>query len=148
MKKIISLIKACMTSDMGIFKINLRHRSKMSKILIIVFLCFALMTGIGSYVCAVLEQLKPFNMQYVCLSIFVLFISFMTLIEGIYKSGNLLYNCKDDQLLFSLPIDKKAILYNKEGNSAESKKYAQEIENDYPNTMFYNDVTKKIIYGN
>ena len=41
-----------------------------------------------------------------------------------------------------------AILYNKEGNSAESKKYAQEIENDYPNTMFYNDVTKKIIYGN
>ena len=40
-----------------------------------------------------------------------------------------------------------AILYNKEGNSAESKKYAQEIENDYPNTMFYNDVTKKIIYG-
>ena len=41
-----------------------------------------------------------------------------------------------------------AILYDKEGNSAESKKYAQEIENDYPNTMFYNDVTKKIIYGN
>lgn len=40
-----------------------------------------------------------------------------------------------------------AILYDKEGNSAESKKYAQEIENDYPNTMFYNDVTKKIIYG-
>ena len=111
MKKIISLIKACMTSGMSIFKVNLKNKSKMSKILIIVFLCFALMTGIGSYVCAVLEQLKPFNMQYVCLSIFVLFISFMTLIEGIYKSGNLLYNCKDDQLLFSLPIDKKAILF-------------------------------------
>lgn len=111
MKKIISLIKASMTSGMSIFKVNLKNKSKTSKILIIVFLCFALMTGIGSYVCAVLEQLKPFNMQYVCLSIFVLFISFMTLIEGIYKSGNLLYNCKDDQLLFSLPIDKKAILF-------------------------------------
>lgn len=40
-----------------------------------------------------------------------------------------------------------AILYDKEGNSAEAKKYAQEIEDNYPNTMFYNDVTKKIIYG-
>ncbi|WP_300258276.1 tetratricopeptide repeat protein [Clostridium sp.] len=54
-------------------------------------------------------------------------------------SDDLMYT---PQCLYNL-----AILYNKEGNNAESKKYAQEIENDYPNTMFYNDVTKKIIYG-
>ncbi|MGG5461701.1 tetratricopeptide repeat protein [Clostridium sp. B9] len=40
-----------------------------------------------------------------------------------------------------------AVLYNEEGNKAEAKKYAQEIEDNYPNSMFYNDVTKNIIYG-
>lgn len=40
-----------------------------------------------------------------------------------------------------------ATIYDKEGNKAEAKKYAQQIEDSYPNSMFYNDVTKKIIYG-
>lgn len=40
-----------------------------------------------------------------------------------------------------------AVIYNKEGKKAEAKKYAQEIEDNYPNSMFYNDVTKNIIYS-
>ncbi len=111
MKKIISLIKACMTSEMSLFKINLKHKSRISKIMIILFLCFAFMSMTASYSSMMLEKLAPFDMQYVVLSLFVFVISIFTFIEGIYKSGSLLFNCKDDQLLLSLPIKKSTVLF-------------------------------------
>lgn len=42
---------------------------------------------------------------------FVIITSALTLIEGIYKSGNLLFNCKDDNLLLSLPIKRGTVLF-------------------------------------
>ena len=35
----------------------------------------------------------------------------MTIIEGVYKTGPMLFNCKDDQLLLSLPIKKQTVLF-------------------------------------
>ena len=111
MKQLISLIKACMTSDMSLFKINMKNKSKISKIMIIAFLCIAFMGMTASYASMMLEKLAPFNMQHITLSLFVFVVSIFTLIEGIYKSGSLLFNCKDDQLLFSLPIKKSTVLF-------------------------------------
>ena len=33
----------------------------------------------------------------------------MTIIEGVYKAGPLLFNCRDDQLLLSLPIKRRTV---------------------------------------
>jgi ABC-2 type transport system permease protein len=37
----------------------------------------------------------------------------MTIVEGIYKTSSLLFNCKDDQLLLSLPISRRAVLFTR-----------------------------------
>ena len=57
------------------------------------------------------EKLAPMHIQYVLLALFAFVISIMTLIEGIYKTSSLIFNCKDDQLLLSLPIKKRTVLF-------------------------------------
>ena len=58
-----------------------------------------------------MEPLKGTGLEFVLLTLFILFTSIMTLIEGIYKSGNLLFNCKDDNLLLALPLKKSTVLF-------------------------------------
>ena len=41
----------------------------------------------------------------------ILATSFFIIIEGVYKSGPLLFNCKDDQLLLSLPIKRSTVFF-------------------------------------
>ena len=111
MKKLISLIKATMTSDMNIFKISQKKDNKKNSksTLIIITLLFMSVTWIYSN--AIFEKLEPLKMPTIVLSLFAFIISFLTLIEGIYKTGSLLFNCKDDQLLLSLPIKKQTVLF-------------------------------------
>ena len=110
MKKLISLIKACMSSDMNLFKISSKKKGKSSTIIPVVIALY-LMFMLWSNANIVFEKLSPMNMQSVLLSISVLSISFLTIIEGIYKSGTLMFNCKDDDLLLSLPIKRKTVLF-------------------------------------
>lgn len=111
MKKIYSLIKASMTSDMSIFKIKTKKNSKLSSILIPLFLAFYFMFMIWAGANGMFEKLAPMHIQYVLLALFAFVISIMTLIEGIYKTSSLIFNCKDDQLLLSLPIKKRTVLF-------------------------------------
>ena len=110
MKKIYSLIKASMTSDMSLFKIKQKKNSK-SKTFIPLFIALYLMFMIWGSANSFFEKIKPFNMQHIMLSLFVFGISVTTFIEGIYKTGSLIFNCKDDQLLLSLPIKRRTILF-------------------------------------
>lgn len=109
MKKIVSLIKATMTSGMSLFKI--KTKNKRSQILVPLFIAGYLMFMVWGYANTMFEKLYPMHMQYLLLSMYVLSVSIMTFVEGIYKSGSLMYNCKDDDLLFSLPIPKRTILF-------------------------------------
>ena len=111
MKKIISLIRASMTEDMNLFKVNTKKKSVFSKYLIPLFLVLTIMGVMYSYSELIIKELTKVNMEFVLLTIFILFTSIMTIIEGIYKSGNLLFNCKDDNLLLSLPIKKSTVLF-------------------------------------
>ena len=110
MKKLYSLIKACMTNDMSLFKIKTKKNSK-SAVLIPLFIALYLMFMIWGSANSVFEKLETTNLQYVILSFFVFGISIMTFIEGIYKSGPLIFNCKDDQLLLSLPIKRRIVFF-------------------------------------
>ncbi len=110
MKKLYSLIRACMTSDMSLFRFKTNKNNKLS-ILLPLFISGYLMYMIWDLSNSLFEKLSPLNLSYLLLSLFVLSISIMTFIEGIYKSGPLVFNCKDDQLLLSLPIKRSTVLF-------------------------------------
>ena len=111
MKRYLSLLKACMTDGMNIFKVSVKRNNKTTKILLPIILAVVIMSLMSTYSTSIIDVLTPIKMEHVLLTLFVLFTSIMTLIEGIYKSGSLLFNCTDDNLLFSLPIKRSTVLF-------------------------------------
>ena len=111
MKKLISLIRACMTSDMKLFKIKTKNNSKLQAVLLPAIIALYLMFMIWGMANTMFEKLAPTHIQYILLSLFAFIFSLMTIMEGIYKTGSLIFNCKDDQLLLSLPIKKRTVLF-------------------------------------
>ena len=109
MKKIYSLIKATFTSDMNLFKI--KSNNKKSGNLLLIILALFLGFSIYGYADAFFELTAEKHMQSVVIAFFVVITAVMTIIEGIYKSGPIMFNCKDDQLLLSLPIERKTVLF-------------------------------------
>ena len=109
MKKIYSLLKACMTSDMNIFKIKQKKDNK--KNLLPIALSFLFMFAIWSNANMIFEELAPMHLQILVISMIVFATSIMVIVEGVYKAGPLLFNCKDDQLLLSLPIKRSTVLF-------------------------------------
>lgn len=108
MKKIFSLLKATMTTGMNLF--NVKMKGKSGKYLPFV-LAFLVMFSLYGNAEMIFEGLVPTGMGFVGISLFVLLVAMLVLLEGIYKSGDLLFNCKDDQLLLSLPIKKSTVLF-------------------------------------
>lgn len=111
MKKTISLIKAAMSSDMNIFKIKQAKGNNKSNKLLPLFLACCIMFMMWGLSNQFFEKLAPLHLETIVLSLFVFGVSIFTIVEGIYKSGPLLFNCKDDQLLLSLPIERKTIIF-------------------------------------
>ena len=101
MKKIYSLVKATMSSDMNFFRIKAKTNSKNS-LFVTLFISFIFMFVIWSNANIIFEKFSPLNLNIIVLSMSVFFISFITVIEGVYKSSSLLFNCRDDQLLLSI----------------------------------------------
>ena len=111
MKKLVSLLKATMSQDMNLFKIRTKNESKTRKMVLPIFLFLVVMFSIGSYAAMLAEQLAPMNLTYIILTMFIMLTSLLTLIEGIYKSQGILFEAKDNDLLFSLPISKSKIFF-------------------------------------
>lgn len=107
MKKILSLIKATMSSDMDIFKVKSKKNSRVVPIIFALFFMFY----IWMYANIIMDSLVEVHGEILLLTLFVLLTSILTVIEGIYKSGSLLFNCKDDDLLLSLPLKKSTVLF-------------------------------------
>lgn len=107
-----SLIKAAFSQDMNMFKYKAKRNSSKSQKMILPIVLFLLICfSIGSYAYALAEQLKPYNLTFVMLSVFLLLTTMIALIEGIYKAQGILFEAKDNDLLFSLPIKKSKILF-------------------------------------
>ena len=111
MKKLISLIKACMTDNMNLFKIRNKKQNRSSNKALVAFLVIFFFFYIWSFANTIMEQLIETHTEYVLLTLFVLITTILTLVEGVYKSGSLLFNCKDDDLLLALPIKKSTVLF-------------------------------------
>ena len=111
MKKILSLLNACMTSDMNIFKIRQKKDNNKNNFILPLLLSFAFMFAIWSSANMIFEKLAPMHLQVLVISLVVFGTSIMVVVEGVYKTGSLLFNCKDDQLLLSLPIKRSTVLF-------------------------------------
>ena len=111
MNKLISLIKAAMSQDMNLFKIKQKNESKVGKIVFPIFLAIFFMLCIGIYAFSIAELLNPMGLIHVLLSVFIILTAILTIFEGAYKSQGILFEAKDSDLLFSLPITKKMIFF-------------------------------------
>ena len=111
MKKLISLLKATMSQDMSLFKIKSKNESKFNKIILPIVLALIVMFSVGSYAAMLAEELVKYNLTYIILTIFVMLTSLLTIIEGVYKSQGILFEAKDNDLLFSMPISKSKIFF-------------------------------------
>ena len=109
MKKLVSLLKATMSQDMSIFRIKSKNKSKINKIILPIFLTLVVMFSVGTYAEMFAEALVPNNLTYIVLTMFIMFTSLLTIIEGIYKSQGILFEAKDNDLLFALPLSKSKI---------------------------------------
>lgn len=111
MKKIISLIKASMSEGMSLFKIKKIENSNIYKKIFPIFIYLIIMVSLGSYMYLIAKPLSKIGLTHVMLSMMIMFVSMYTIIEGFYKSQGMLFECKDNDLLLSLPIDKKSVFF-------------------------------------
>lgn len=112
MSKIISLLKAVMSQDMNLFRYKFKKKSsKIANILFPIFLAIFVMAGIGTYAVMFAYELAPLKLTHVILTMYIIFTVVITMIEGIYKTQGILFDSKDSDLLFSLPIKKSTIFF-------------------------------------
>ena len=112
MKKILSLLKASLSQDMNMFQYNtVKNSNKLKKVLFPIFLFGIVSVSIGSYAYMLAEPLHKVNLTYVMLSMFLTLVTILTFMSGIYKSQGILFDAKDSDLLFSLPIKRSSILF-------------------------------------
>lgn len=111
MRKFFSLFRASVTDGMSLFKINVKKKNIFTKVFLPIIICVLLMFSIGANAEAMIMSFDSNNMEYVLLSIYIFLVSIITLFEGMYKSSDLLFNCKDDDLLLSLPIKRSTVLF-------------------------------------
>lgn len=112
MNKTFSLIRATMTENMNLFSFkNKRTDGRLSRFVLPVAMVGIILFSFWSVSEGLMYKLEQYDSVSAFLPIFVALVSVMTLMEGIYKSGSLLFSCKDDNLLFSLPIKKTTVLF-------------------------------------
>ena len=111
MKKFFSLLKAVMSQDMNLFVYkSKKNASGFKKAIVPIMLALLVMYAVGSMYFPIVYELNKEGLTYLILSIAIGFPSILALIEGTYKSQGILFEAKDSELLFSLPISKKQIL--------------------------------------
>ncbi len=110
--KIFSLIKATFTQDMNLFAYNTgKNASKSKKVLLPIILYLLVVFSMTSLIYSMGEILKPLDLMKTLLTIVFMGSVIITITEGIYKSQGILFNAKDNDLLFSLPITKSEIIF-------------------------------------
>lgn len=112
MKKLIRLLKAAMSQDMDMFKYKTKASdSKAKQIIFPIILSLIVMFAVGVYAVMFASEFSKVNLTYIMLTLFIILTTILTLVEGIYKSQGILFDAKDNDLLFALPIEKSKILF-------------------------------------
>ena len=112
MKKTLSLLKAVLSQDMNMFKYGTKaNSSKLKKIIFPVALFIIVCLSIGVYAYMIADELSKVHLTYIMLTMFIFIVSILAFMQGIYKSQGILFEARDNDLLFSLPISRSKILF-------------------------------------
>ena len=109
--KLFTLLKASMSGNMNIFKVG-RKKSvtgKINRVVTLTFFTLLLMSLFGMYAKIIIEPLKNFNMAHMAITLFGLVTTIMIFIQGVYRSQGILFDAKDSNMLFAMPIKKSTI---------------------------------------
>lgn len=110
MSRFYSLVKAVFSQDMNILRYRKKPgTSRLGNATITIALIAVIMGGIGYYAYMMTRTLVGFGIAELLPIFFVIAFSIVSLFEGIFKVQSLLFECSDDNLLFSLPIPKSQI---------------------------------------
>ena len=90
---------------------KLFNKFKKTKLSIRLVYIFVSLIFIGSYAYMLAKPLHEIKLTYIMLTMFLFVVTILTFIEGIYKSQGILFEAKDNDMLFSLPIKKENILF-------------------------------------
>ena len=109
MSKFFTLLRASMSEGMSLFKINTKNSDKTRRTALFAVLVFLVSMAVYGYADMMLEPLAGTGMEYFVLTIYSLVAVVFILMEGIYKAPGLLFNCRDDGLVLSLPVKKMSV---------------------------------------
>ena len=109
--KMVSLLRAILTEDMNMFNYSVNNGSKIKKILLPIILFLIVSGAIGYYAYTIGSILYDNDLTYIVLSLFIIMVTVIAFNEGIYKSQGILFEAKDNDLLFAMPIKKSYILF-------------------------------------
>lgn len=111
--KLFTLLKASMSGNMNIFKVGRKKKKsvtgKINRVLTLTFFTLLLMSLFGMYAKIIIEPLKNFNMAHMAITLFGLVTTIMIFIQGAYRSQGILFDAKDSNMLFAMPIKKSTI---------------------------------------
>lgn len=110
MRKFLTFLRASMSDGMSLFRIKVRGGGKLKKVLLFGFLIIAVFVSIYGYADMMLEPLAGTGMEYSVLTIYSLVAVLFIVMEGLYKSSELLFNCRDDNLVLALPVRRSTVL--------------------------------------
>ncbi len=109
MSKLFSLIRAAMSEGMRI--IPYRARGEQSKRVVPIALALLISATIFMSAYVMAAELKMNGTAYTILALYVLATTILTIMEGVYKSGDLLFNCRDNDMLLAMPIRKSTVVF-------------------------------------
>ena len=110
MSKFFSLLKASMSEGMNVFRVYGKKQSKLVRISLPIVLAIIIMVSVAGYADMMMEPLAEVGMEFVVLTLYIIMAALFILVEGIYKASGLLFNCRDDDLMLSLPVKKSTVL--------------------------------------
>ena len=109
MSKLFSLVKAAMSEGMNIFTYHAKdEKSKRTVPLALAGVAFL---SIFIYTNTLTVGMRETGTQYAILALFAFATSLLTIFEGIAKSGSLLFDCRDNDMLLAMPIKKSRIVF-------------------------------------
>ena len=112
--KLIPILKASMYGNMNIFKVGKKKnketiKDKLGRLFVLVILTLTMMALFGMYAGIIIGPLKQVNMEHVVITIFGLVSTILVFIQGVYRAQGVLFDAKDSDMLFSMPIKKSVV---------------------------------------
>lgn len=114
MKKLISILRATLAGDLNIFRFdsnkNISTFKKIRNGFFATLLALLLLFTAFEYAYLIAEPLHKVGLTFIMLTLYMIVATVIIFMEGIYKSQGILFDAKDNDMLFSMPI-KKSIIF-------------------------------------